>query len=147
MGLLSKLASVAAPVAGFALGGPAGAAAGSALAGAVFGGKEDKPAQSIMSSPEAQARIKLLMERLAEYGDSPYQGAPMRGITRGDLDPIFGSTARASYIQQQMNELASQAAPPTAKEELQQTVSNMRGNNPTPVGRRQFTLYDIAGGR
>lgn len=66
MGLLGSLLKVAAPVAGFALGGPAGAAAGSAIGGAIAGSQDQAKAGKLTDQASAL--------KMAEYN----QLAPVR---------------------------------------------------------------------
>lgn len=151
MGFLSKIASVALPVAGGIFGGPAGAAAGASIAGAL-GSNKDKAASNMASTPEAQARIRKLMEELAAQTDSPYQGIPMAGISRDDLDPTFGSRARVNYAQQKMASTplmvlaapAADSAPDVSLNELQGILAKMRGSKAATGGLKQYTLASLS---
>lgn len=89
MGLLGSLLKVAAPVAGFALGGPAGAMLGSGVSGAIQGGEDEAKANKL-----SDQALRLQMQEYtanAPLRDKARTMALAGQPERKDLSQLFAS--------------------------------------------------------
>jgi hypothetical protein len=82
--------------------------------GALGGGKNTGASQQQISGYQSLPKeiqdylLKSMFPRIQSYGESSYQGLPMRRINESDMDPVFGSKARIGLQEWRDYQMAQQ---------------------------------------